>query len=292
MDNIDQALQTPTLRISKDFPEGYGDILLQSSDAENFHFPSFLLAYSSPVFKDMFELAPKANKDVGEQTQEQKRRDPIVLSEDAVTIRGFLLHIDPLKIPLPIRKGTIKPLLEAARKYQLSTVLQWFEREVEKAVNTTRVASQERKPLIEQDPLFVLSLATEYGAQELIPKAILAAVNGAPMKEGDILDDQQYRLIHSLRQKRVEKYLSNIDRVARVELAELSKCACGATYSGWLIDVTKVILKEPLWESFEASIKSHDKCLAKWSILFTRDMDHRVLKSELCNIEHELPKLL
>jgi hypothetical protein len=97
MDNIDQASQTPTLRISKDFPEGYGDILLQSSDADIFHFSSFLLAYSSPVLKDMFELAAKATEDVcgQKQTPQPKQRDPVLLWEDAITICGSYFTSTP-----------------------------------------------------------------------------------------------------------------------------------------------------------------------------------------------------
>ncbi|CAG8765690.1 92_t:CDS:2, partial [Acaulospora colombiana] len=37
---------------SKEFPEGYGDFVFKSSDGVIFHFPRFLLAHVSPVFKD------------------------------------------------------------------------------------------------------------------------------------------------------------------------------------------------------------------------------------------------
>jgi hypothetical protein len=197
-------------------------------------------------------------------------------------------------MPLRIDTETIKPLLEAARKYQLPTILQWFEREVTN-VDASQAKPCERKPLIEKDPLFVLSLATEYGSEELVPKAILAAANGRPMEKiDDLVDIKHYRLIHLLRQKKIETYFALIQELAKLNVStESYRCSsCGTTYSTWLIRVTKAILEEPRWECFIDAIESHDNCSAKWSGKFKSHVWNEYKKAELYRQEHELPKIV
>jgi hypothetical protein len=227
----------------------------------------------------------------------------------------LLLHIDPVKMPLPIHKDTIKPLLEAARKYQLPTILHWFEREVTRAevplVDSNEDGEDkedkedEKKILMEEDPLLVLSLAVEHEMKELVPKAILATVNGGPLEESSVTEDvKHYRLIHCLRQKRIEKYLELINVLAELdepseggsEVSEYdydndwtihritiktSRCDCGTTRSSWLISVTEAILHNPRWESFIEAIEFHDNCDHKWSAQFKSETNYRSTKAKM-----------
>ncbi|PVF96033.1 hypothetical protein CPB86DRAFT_685656, partial [Serendipita vermifera] len=114
---------------SVEFPEGYGDFILKSSDGILFHFPRLFLAHASAVFSDMLNIG---------QTPENK--DILTLSEDAQTLGCLLSHIDPAKKPPNLDWNTVLSLLTAADKYQIISVLVWFEREVAfEAINNPRL---------------------------------------------------------------------------------------------------------------------------------------------------------
>lgn len=287
------------------FPAGYGDLKLQSSDGVIFYFSGFLLAYSSPIFKDMFEVVAKSNANQNQPPQPNAKNETLVLTEDAATVCSLLLHIDPTKMPFPISMATINKLLDAGRKYQLPTVLQWFEREVTRG-EICQEKSDNNQNLIEEDPLLVLSLALEYEMKQLIPKAILAAVNGGPMEESDSwVDIKYYRLIHRLRQKRVEKYLVLIEGLCNLEEPSESDegeegysppkmfhtCSCGMTRADWILALTRSILKRPRWKSFLAAIESHDYCSVIWSTNFRSKVAYESTRDELCREEQNLPEL-
>lgn len=307
MSNIKES---STIQYSETFPVGYGDLTLQSGDGEFFHFSSFLLAYSSPVFKDMLELARTTisghtqHSSHPHQHEPAVKSEPVVLTEDAVTVCGLLLHVDPSKMPFPLSKATVGRLLEAGRKYQLPTILQWFAREVT-TVEISQSNPENQQPLIEEVPLFVLSLSVEYEIKELIPKAVLASINGGPIEESDsLVDIKYYRLVHCLRQKRIEKYLKLLQELSASDNEEewevdqdgdwqrvapmVHECSCGTTLGSWIITVTQSILQKPRWSCFMAAIEPHKRCSSGWSTRFWLQVGRR---TELYKEEQTLPQL-
>ncbi|KAG8760963.1 hypothetical protein FRC14_000564 [Serendipita sp. 396] len=104
------------LRNSEEFPVGYGDIQLTSSDRVIFHFQQWLLIYMSPVFKDMLMIGD---------AKESSNPPSVTLSEDSKTISMFLRFIDPMKDNPALDFTILSQLLEAARKYQFGKIKDW-----------------------------------------------------------------------------------------------------------------------------------------------------------------------
>ncbi|KAG8805655.1 hypothetical protein FRC18_006547 [Serendipita sp. 400] len=104
------------LRDSEEFPVGYGDIRLISSDQVIFHFQQWLLMYMSPVFKDMFTIGD---------AKESSNPPSVTLSEDSKTISMILRFIDPMKDNPALEFTILSHLLEAARKYQFGKIKDW-----------------------------------------------------------------------------------------------------------------------------------------------------------------------
>lgn len=289
--------------VSKTFGEGYGDLALLSSDGIVFHFSSFLLAYSSPVFKDMLEIASKADN-VIHQSQNLKGQ-PVPLSEDAVTLDLLLRHIDPVATISPPQKPTIVKLLDAARKYQLPAVFKWFEAEATRG-KIRRHGSSDDKPLIEEDPMLILSLALDYEINDLAREALLSAVNGGPLEELESWGDvKYYRLVHRLRERRIKIFLGLVREISYTEEYEDDEsamlgastiqntvCKCLLYRSTWLLDITARIHHTPTWDNFVAAIEMHDHCSKEWSrvaknILGWNDSTRDKIRDE----EKKLPNL-
>ncbi|KAG8847978.1 hypothetical protein FRB91_011282 [Serendipita sp. 411] len=104
------------LRDSEEFPVGYGDIRLISSDRVIFHFQQWLLMYMSPVFKDMFTIG---------NAKGSNNPPSVILSEDSKTLSMVLQFIDPMKDNPALEFTILSHLLEAARKYQFGKIKDW-----------------------------------------------------------------------------------------------------------------------------------------------------------------------
>ncbi|KAG8810516.1 hypothetical protein FRC17_002904 [Serendipita sp. 399] len=102
---------------SPEFPQGYGDFKLISSDNVTFHFSKFLLSYQSSVFEGMFSAGASS----------AHQSDELQLTEDSATLECLLRYLDPKKTPIPPTIDNAEPLLEACRKYDLPTVAQRWE---------------------------------------------------------------------------------------------------------------------------------------------------------------------
>jgi hypothetical protein len=111
---------TTSPRYAENFPEGYGDFTFQSSDGVIFHFPQFLLSFASPVFKDMYDMGNNAESG-----------EILKLTEDAATLDLLLQFIDPTKESPRLVWDTVEKFIDAADKYQVNTVLSWFQKEAE-----------------------------------------------------------------------------------------------------------------------------------------------------------------
>ncbi|CAG8513831.1 12919_t:CDS:1 [Acaulospora colombiana] len=140
----------PPIQTSSEFPTGYGDFEILSSDNVAFSFPSGILAHVSPVFKDMFSIG----------SNNTNRHEALRLNDDAATIKQLLLFNDPLREPVSISKDTAIPFLEAAMKYQVSRMLSTFEKWALSMDNQSHYLHKE-------DIMMILSLAEKYRLQEL-----------------------------------------------------------------------------------------------------------------------------
>ncbi|KAG8805976.1 hypothetical protein FRC17_005245 [Serendipita sp. 399] len=88
------------------------DVQLMSSDGVVFHVQRYLLAHTSPVFKDMFLVGNGPLQ--------------IAVSEDSKTLAHFLRFFDPTKEIQRMQVKDAIPLLEAARKYQVQHIFKWW----------------------------------------------------------------------------------------------------------------------------------------------------------------------
>jgi hypothetical protein len=130
-----------TLQESKQFPRTYGDFPIKSSDGVIAYFLRSLLQYMSPVFDDMISISSTSN--ANNRVQEQS---PLKVPETSVVLERFLSHLDPRTSRLSIDESTIEDLLELGRKYQVQSILDWFEEEV-LSLRTKVFSSSEATPL-------------------------------------------------------------------------------------------------------------------------------------------------
>ncbi|KAG8809325.1 hypothetical protein FRC17_003497 [Serendipita sp. 399] len=186
------------MRNSEEFPPGYGDFRLISSDNVVFHFPPWFLSHMSPVFKDMLALA----------TEDSQRTNELQMTEDAETLDRFLRFCDPLKKVLPLNLDKLQPLLEAARKYQVTKIFEWMEERI--LADVERVMTP--APARIQDPMTVLALATRFDLENLARLALRELVK-APAKEFQtsmVFESDMFMHLFHLRQQRIK---AMVDRV-------------------------------------------------------------------------------
>ncbi|PVF96032.1 hypothetical protein CPB86DRAFT_787455 [Serendipita vermifera] len=139
------------LRHSSKFPEGYGNLALRSSDNMIFHFPLFLLAYVSPVFKDMCEFGGNTSNS-----------EVIQMSEDSKMIDHILSFIDPEQETPNFSWENIEEVLLVAEKYQIKSILRWFQKEV----RTEAEIGKGWRTAVEK-PMLCLGLGIQYGYPEV-----------------------------------------------------------------------------------------------------------------------------
>jgi hypothetical protein len=133
---------------SYEFPPGYGDINIQSSNGIVISFHRDVLTRESPVFKEMLS------------SSETKSDTPLTLPEPSTTIEHLLSFIDPKKVPRPLTKDTIVRLLDATKKYQVAKVIAEFE---DMAANPRGGLHS----LCAREPMLILSLAERFGMRRL-----------------------------------------------------------------------------------------------------------------------------
>ncbi|CAG7854556.1 SubName: Full=Uncharacterized protein {ECO:0000313/EMBL:CCA74502.1} [Serendipita indica DSM 11827] len=300
-DPLENSTGGVIVRRSKTFFEGYGDFELQSSDGVVFQISRFLLAYSSPVFSDMFSLASpsKIKAEEGEEISDRSpNSQPIQVTEDALTLDLLLRHIDPRKNPAPLNEATISNLLEAARKYQLSTVMAWFETEC------VKYAEHPNKPnpgtsLMAHNPLMVLALASEYDLPIIASQAISTLITSdSTLLYKDVnIPLPLYRYVQCLREERVNWFIARIGIIAnklyRGKPVAPSICACHNTRTGWIHALTEVVLRTPKWANFESEIRSPlRRCrpgCGEWAGQIAEDIS--IWEHEANRVESILPPL-
>jgi hypothetical protein len=300
--------KAPSVQHSKTFCEGYGNFTIESSDGILFHLSHFLLAYASPVFQDMLDIGTRPkNADMGNQTQKVK------VTESSVTIDLLLRYIDPKQVPMSLNEDTIGDLLEAARKYQIPSIMAWFESEaglirIQETSRTQLSLSQQSSSILFRNPTLVLSLAAKYELAELAKRALLCRVNQGPMGEADnILNAGLYRRIVHLKQERTKVLMEAIRAMAKYDLdkgrdssisgadEEKLRCrSCSYKRCEWILDLVARTQEKPTWGSLKSGLIRNSNCppfaqCKSWCIQVSHISERYKVKLE--KIESKLPSL-
>lgn len=248
MNNITSQLSLPPAQpstnplppFSEEFPQGYGDLILSSSDGVIFHFPSFLLSHASPVFRDMYRL--------GEGTQNQ---EALNLTEDHMTLERFLCHIDPVKDIPYLDWDRVPAVLQAAEKYQVNSIFKWFEREVSLSITTTNYPTL-------PNPMLYFALARRYDlrmteklALRQLIKSPLSEITGSPHVDSSLLKG-----IFDLRISRSQWLMDVVDKYPNDPFASSCRHPGIISSGNWKSSARKAIVAEPSWSAIVSSVTS------------------------------------
>jgi hypothetical protein len=220
-------------KYADNFPGGYGDFAVQSSDGVIFHFPQFLLSFVSPVFRDMYEMGNNATNS-----------EILKLTEDAETLDLLFQFIDPTKEPPRLIWETVVKFMDAADKYQVNGVLSWFQKEAELEAS--------RKNSIGY-PLICFEVAARFNLKDLIN---LAARDLIKSPKGNLefsptVDSRLVSRIYQLRADRTSRLIIEIRDIERYSRKQLANAACHlhskARFRTNLDSITQDIFDEPSW---------------------------------------------
>jgi hypothetical protein len=272
--------------VSSLFPEGYGDFALESQDGVICHFPSQILGHMSPVFNDMLTLGDNGSR---------RSTPPVKLTESIKTLELFLTHLDPKLPKASIDKETISDLLKAAHKYQVNTIMQWFDLEAttQRMRRGTMVASDE---FAVQYPAEALALGVRYDLVETAHLSLREICNFDSqmlMDHGPALGISIYLKLQQLRDihiKRYQKWVGVMTKPRPDSSKETTYplngnrvyfCAqgighyacnkCIAQRACWIAEILKAVHSNPVWASFIRAYETNSKCCFAWSDYF-RDM--------------------
>lgn len=217
---------------------------MRSSDGVDFHFPSALLKWTSPVFEDMFALGQTSGL-VDLSTTDASQDAMVVLSEDAETLELLFRFIDPRKRAGKITQNNVTRLLTASEKYQVlqipHTVEDWF---------GDREMGSPGPSLIFSHPMLAFTIATRFGLQNAVKAATERLITcplkniavGSPSVIGKLLDE---------RQKRSDWLLGKCNRVIAAVLKTRNLCQkCDVYRTKWIIDLISEATIEPTWSNF------------------------------------------
>jgi hypothetical protein len=232
--------ESPTY--SKEFPEGYGDFVFKSQDGVTFHFPRFLLSHVSPVFKDMYQA--------GEGIQDQ---DILTLAEDHKVLEQFLCHIDPAKDTPNLDWDLVAGVLQAAEKYQVNSILKWFERDVSLSLTATFYPTL-------PNPMLYYALALRYDLH-MTAKLALRQLIICPLSEiieNNHVNSSVLSRIFALRVARAQ-WLSDVIHECPNHPYPSNDChshhqAYYPVFRDWKSLVTKAVMAEPSWSVIAAIV--------------------------------------
>ncbi|KAG8793754.1 hypothetical protein FRC17_008402 [Serendipita sp. 399] len=259
------------LRDSEAFPPGYGDIRLVSSDRVVFHCHQWLLAYMSPVFRDMFGIGGASNS------------REVVLHEGSRILDLIFRTIDP-KQENPMLDFDILPhYLEAGRKYQID--------EVKKQANSWLVHNAstvdiEASKLDIAQTIDLLENGTAYGVPRLCQVGLRNLIK-APTKEvfiSRLATSTLFEHLVKLRLERVEWFQNKLSWIL------------GAGVDVKLLSSGEFKMKDRLTMGI-ALEPSHKCCMHNWPVTlksaFVYNVEDKlnVLEKECADLEAALPDL-
>ncbi|PVF93742.1 hypothetical protein CPB86DRAFT_789749 [Serendipita vermifera] len=265
-----EALELPTH--STEFPEGYGDFVFKSSDGVIFHFPRFLLAHVSPVFKEMFAVGDGAQK-----------QEMTTLYEDYATLEYFLCHIDPAKETPQLDWDRMEGTLQAAEKYQVNNVLKWFEKEA------TQSLTAPNYPLL-SDPTLCFALARRYDLHMITRLSLrqLIKCQLSKIMESPYIDGLLLKRILCLRAERTQVLVDLIRDCPEVPYKRNPECTyCNQlkyleSHIGWKWSAMRAIVTEPSWSGILSGIKKYCHCVP---------LKNEKTREKARKLEEEIPEL-
>ncbi|KAG8766283.1 hypothetical protein FRC20_005831 [Serendipita sp. 405] len=274
-------MSTDELRDSEEFPQGYGDFRLISSDNVVFHFPPWFLSHMSPVFKDMLAMA----------SNDEQRNSELRLTEDADTLDRFLRFCDPLKRILPLDMERVQPLLEAARKYQIPKIFEWMEERI--LMDMGKVNS----PLMKiQEPMTILALATRFDLENLAKVALRELIK-APSKDFQTtvaFESHMFMHLFHLRQQRIKQM---VDRVSNFhDLIKPAYTSCGQYQIHQELDykIKRLIVAltdEPSWATLKQNANLWPQGCPTCPTFLSSSLLFQNWKVEILQEEMKMPEL-
>jgi hypothetical protein len=252
----------------------------------------------SPVFKDMFSIAAEA---IDCDSRTQSSQPPLKLTESSAVMEALLEHIDPKsKRNLKIDPDNIFELLEAARKYQISTITEWFR---EEAVLRQRDVSSGKSVLSDSfqsmHPDLALQCAIRF-AFPMIGRRVLRQLAGSkPQLKSTDMQSAVYLYHFKLWETHVQRYQSYISTLLedmRGRKSNQDTCgSCRNFLSGWFLDMERAIMVNPRWHTFSLAYESKVTCHlhscgspSSWPNHYRDLWD--VWKKEAMKLENELPQ--
>ncbi|KAG8806665.1 hypothetical protein FRC17_004874 [Serendipita sp. 399] len=261
---------------SHEFPEGYGDFKLVSSNNVTFYFPKFLLSYQSSVFEGMFAVgASSANQS-----------NELRLTEDSGTLECLLRYLDPKKRSVPPTVDNVRPLLEASRKYDIPLIAELWEEQLMAQWRGVPASDE----LISR-PMECLAIASQFNLDQLTRFALRELLK-APLEKFNtdiIFESRTFLHLMKLRANRVDWFegkfvaflATNVSTTCSyVQYHDIMHRAVKA--------ITREIHQEPSWKT----IKKH---MSDWPYYCGHYQGSENLfnswKAEIEALETELPDL-
>ncbi|EPQ56279.1 hypothetical protein GLOTRDRAFT_128228 [Gloeophyllum trabeum ATCC 11539] len=142
---------------SPPFDRDSADLIFRTTDGVDFLVHKAILAIASPLHNDASEaesmgVSPDAK--VGDHGGETQSRTVISVSEDSETIDKLLRLVYPVAPPALETLDALKPVLEAAVKYQMESVLELLRKKLVSQV------------FLEEEPLRVFAITCYHGFEE------------------------------------------------------------------------------------------------------------------------------
>lgn len=205
---------------------------------------------------------------------------PLLMEEDGGTLSLLLRHIDPLVETPGIDAATISDLIRAANKYQIDSIVKWFQKQVFSTPQTVLLEppsihnkywrdikwfSARESAFIYLNPLLVLSISEQWGLDQVSRRAlqVLAAAPVTSLQvEGVATSYNMLRHILKLREQRVTWYQERIEQCRNKFSGDQkrSKCPdCRVGFVEWILACIKAISTCPGWDSIRHSKSSLDK---------------------------------
>jgi hypothetical protein len=256
------------VKVSSKFPEGYGDLAIQSSDDVVCYFPGPILTHTSTVFRDMFEM-PKPG------TEEGSSEPLVKITEPVKILEAFLAHLDPNTLTPSIHPGTIKGLLIMADKYQVTKIIRWFEQQAthSRANSETVIVDL---PFVLSHPIICLSVAKQFNFQHIV-RVAFRELSGCSAKAFQSymlkLDPIMVFFLYQFRNLRIERYQAYVTRFT--DLRGKGCGDCSGVRADWIRKIMLTIQDTPTWpkfkEAFDQGLKNPcEECKNHWSLAFVK----------------------
>lgn len=235
------------VKVSSKFPEGYGNLAIQSSDDVVCYFPGPLLTHTSTVFRDMFEM-PKPGAEASSSDSHVKITEPVKILET------FLTHLDPNVLTPSINPATIKDLLCMADKYQATKILRWFKQEA-RVRRSDSEAKTVGAPFMITHPIICLSVATQFNFQH-IGRIALRELSTCST-EGFLtcileVAPVMLHFLYQLRNLRISQYQAYVATLTQLRGEGCENCT--ASRAEWIRKIMLTIQDTPTWDKFKVAL--------------------------------------